>query len=242
MPTRKTAKNTKTSALKKTSRTTNSKAVSSRKMKQNREVNLLALRNKVMAPKNRRSLLTAIVIIVLAVVLFLLKGFFIAAMVNGQPISRISIVKELEAQSGKSVLDSVITRMLVLQEANNKKISVSDKDVNNEISKIDSQFKEQGQNLDQLLLGQGISKTKFQDEVKIQLLVQKILGDQAKLTDKEFEDFLSKNQSLIENEKDQEAAKKTLRQQLEQQKLAQKYQEWIQNIKKNAKIQYFVNY
>lgn len=200
------------------------------------------LRNKVLDPKNRRSLVLAIIVIVLAVAVFFGKSLVVAATVNGQPISRLAIIKDLETQSGKATLDSIITRTLVNQEASKKNITVTEKDIDNEVSKIQKQFQSQGQNLDALLATQGLTRERFRDEVKVQLLVTKILGSQAKVTDKEFSDFLEKNKDLIANEKDQEAAKKSLRQQMEQQKLAQKYQEWIANVKKNAKINYFVNY
>ncbi len=249
MATTKTAKKT----LVKSSKVTTKKApakvfrartsVSSMKVApQKKSATVTDLRNKVLDPKNRRSLILAIVVIVLALVVFFGKSLVVAATVNGQPISRLAIIKDLETQSGKATLDSVITRTLVYQEASKKNISVTEKDIDNEVSKIQKQFQAQGQNLDALLATQGLTKERFRDEVKVQLLVTKILGDQAKVTDKEFNDFLEKNKDLVANEKDQEAAKKSLRQQMEQQKLAQKYQEWIANVKKNAKINYFVNY
>lgn len=237
------AKSSKTTEKKSAAKVTRVRSnVSSMKVSAKKSTTVSDLRNKVLDSKNRRSLILAIIVILIAAIVFFGKGLFIAATVNGQPVSRLAIIRDLEAQSGKATLDSIITRTLVIQEANKKNITVSEKDIDNEISKIQKQFQAQGQNLDALLATQGLSKEKFRDEVRVQLLVTKILGDQAKVTDKEFADFLVKNQDLISNEKDQEAAKKSLRQQMEQQKLAQKYQEWIANIKKNAKINYFVNY
>lgn len=200
------------------------------------------LRGKVTDKKNRKSLIIAVIIILVAAALYLGRGLVIAATVNGQPVSRFAVITELEKQSGKTVLDNTITRMLVLQEAKKKKVEATQKDVDNEINKIKAQFKDQGQDFDALLAAQGLSVDKLRDEVKVQVLVTKILGDQAKVTDKEFNDFLSKNKDLIQAGEDQTKAKANLRIQLEQQKLAQKYQEWIQNVKKNAKINYFVNY
>ncbi len=249
MATTKTAKKTPVKSSKATTKKAPAKvsrartSVSSMKVApQKKSATVTDLRNKVLDPKNRRSLILAIVVIVLALVVFFGKSLVVAATVNGQPISRLAIIKDLETQSGKATLDSVITRTLVYQEASKKNISVTEKDIDNEVSKIQKQFQAQGQNLDALLATQGLTKERFRDEVKVQLLVTKILGDQAKVTDKEFNDFLEKNKDLVANEKDQEAAKKSLRQQMEQQKLAQKYQEWIANVKKNAKINYFVNY
>ena len=192
--------------------------------------------------KNKKTLLIIGVVIAIAVVAFLAKGLFVAATVNGTPISRFAIISELERQSGKAVLDKAITRSLVFQEAAKKRVSANKEEIAKEIARIDKQFKSQGQNLDQLLTAQGISKKEFNEDIKIQIIVQKILADKVKVSDKEFSDFLDKNKDLIANEKDQEAAKINLKLQLEQQKLAQKYQEWIANLKKNAKIQYFLNY
>lgn len=192
--------------------------------------------------KNNKTFLIIGIVVVLAVIAFLLKGLFIAAMVNGQPISRLAIISELEKQSGKAVLDRAITRSLVFQEATKKRVSANKEEIAKEIARIDKQFKSQGQNLDQLLTAQGITKEEFNEDIKIQIIVQKILGDKVKISEKEFADFLEKNKELLANEKDQDAAKINLRLQLEQQKLAQKYQEWIAALKKNAKIQHFLGY
>ncbi len=225
------------STVKKSTVTTSSASAPAKK-----KMTLADLRSKVMDPKNRKSLILALGIIVLAVVIYLSKGLFIAATVNGQPISRFAVIKDLENQSGSITLESMITRAMVFQEAGKKNVEASQKEIDDEIAKIEKQFKDQGQDFNQLLAAQGLSKEKFQEEVRIQIIVTKLLGDQAKVTDKEFNDFLASNQDLLESEENKDAAKATLRQQMEQQKLAQKYQEWVANLKKGAKINYFVNY
>jgi len=203
---------------------------------------IAGLRNSVLDPKNRRSLYIAIIVILLAVIVYYGKNFVVAALVNGEPVSRIAVIQELEKQSGKATLENVITRKLIFQEASKKNIEVTDKEISAEIDKIRKQFKDQGQDLNQLLSAQGLTDDKFKEEVRIQILVTKLLGDQVKVTDKEFADFLKESPDLIAEEENQETAKAALRQSMEQQKLAQKYQEWIANIKKAAKVQYFVNY
>lgn len=200
------------------------------------------LKRKVTDPKNRRSLLIALSVIVIAVLLFLGRGIFIAATVNGQPVSRFSVISELEKQSGAVVLENTITRMLVKQEARKQDVEVSEEDINKEIERISKQFKDQGQDLNSLLQAQGLSEEKFKEEVRIQLLVTRILGNDAKVSDDEFNKFMTENPDLISEDENEATARATLRTQLEQQKLAQKYQEWIQKIKSEAKINYFVNY
>ncbi|MCR4330711.1 MAG: SurA N-terminal domain-containing protein, partial [Patescibacteria group bacterium] len=62
---------------------------------------------------------TAILVIVIGLTLALLfygKGVFVAATVNGSPISRLSVVQQLEKEGGKNTLDSLITERLIESE------------------------------------------------------------------------------------------------------------------------------
>lgn len=190
----------------------------------------------------KKEVLFALGIIVLLVIAYFAKGLFVAATVNNQPISRIEVIKQLEKQSGKQVVETMVTRALIEQEAAKKNINITQKDIDAETKRIESQFKEQGQDLNSLLQSQGITRDQFEDEVKVQVTVQKILGDSVKLSDQEFNQALEQYKETLAEEENQEAAKKTLRGQLEQQKLAQKYQEWIAELRKNAQVNYFVSY
>ena len=227
---------TKTAPKKKTTAKTTSASSSKSK------ITVADLKKNVMDPKNRKPILIALVVVVLAVAAYFGKSLFIAAVVNGQPVSRLSIIRELEKQNGKATLEAAITRVLINQEAAKKKISVTQKDIDAEAAKLKKDFESQGQNLDQFLATQGWSTERFREEIRIQLVVTKLLGDQVKVSDKEFNDFLAKNPDILTQEKDQNAAKAMLRSQLEQQKLGQKYQEWIATIRKNAKVNSLVSY
>lgn len=218
------------------------KVVEKAPVKKVNKITISDLQKKVTDPKNRKSIILALIIIAIALAVFFGRSLLIAAVVNGQPISRLTIISELEKQSGKATLESAITKVLISQEATKKKITVGEKDIDVEAAKLKKDFASQGQNLDQFLVTQGWSNERFRQELKIQLLVTKILGDAVKVSDKEFNEFLAKNPDVLTQEKDKEAAKKTLRAQMEQQKLGQKYQEWIASIRKSAKVNSFVSY
>ncbi len=59
-------------------------------------------------------------VIIAAALLYYFRSAFVAATVNGQPISRLSLVRELEKQGGKQAMDSLITKTLIDQEAKKK--------------------------------------------------------------------------------------------------------------------------
>src|SRR3990167_8103091 len=53
------------------------------------------------------------VIIVVGALAYRYKGLLVAATVNGSPISRFSVIEELEKKSGKATLDALIIQKLI---------------------------------------------------------------------------------------------------------------------------------
>lgn len=192
--------------------------------------------------KYKKVILIACGIVILAALLFLGRGLFLAGTVNGQPISRFAIIRELEKQGGQQALEKEITKSLVFQEASKKNITASKEEIDKEIAKITKQIKDQGQDLNELLKAQGIAQADFESDIKMQIVVTELLGDKTKVTDKEVNDFIAKNESLMTEEKDKAKAKENIRLQLQQQKLSTEYQKWIAEIRKNASVLQFVEY
>src|SRR3989339_718982 len=89
--------------------------------------------------KNKKTKFSIIAISVAVVVVLTSlqysKGLFVAATVNGSPISRLAIIETLEKQAGKQALDSMITEKLIKSGTDN--ISVSQEDIDSEIKKIE---------------------------------------------------------------------------------------------------------
>lgn len=200
-------------------------------------------KKKVSTPKIKRNQAIVIALILLIVgVLFYFKGLFIAALVDGQPISRISLIKEMEKQSGKQTLNSLITQALIQQAASKQNIKVGNDEVDQEVKKISDTLEKRGQKLDQLLLTQGTTMVEFREQIRIQKLVEKLIGKDIKVDDKEINDYIEKNKESIPQDAKPEEVRSSIKQQLEQQKLSEKFQVWLDDLKAKAKITYFVNY
>ncbi|KKP59665.1 MAG: Parvulin-like protein peptidyl-prolyl isomerase [Candidatus Roizmanbacteria bacterium GW2011_GWA2_34_18] len=189
---------------------------------------------------SKKTFILTIVIILVLVLLFFSKKIFIAATVNGKSISRLAIIKKLEKQGGKKTLETMITGALIRQEAEKRKITVSQKDIDAEMKKIEANVTSQGTTLDQALQNQGMTKNDLIEEIKIQLMLQQMAGDNVKMSNKEIDDFISanKNQQGFDKEIPREQAVA----QLKQQKSQQKIQTFLTDLKAKAKINYFVNY
>lgn len=190
----------------------------------------------------KRNILIILVIVLTFTILYYFKGLFVAALVNGEPIARLSIVQELEKRGGEQTLSSLVTKTLILQEAGKQGVDVAESEINDEIKKIEDNLKKQGQSLDDALGFQGLTKEDFIEQIRIQKLIEKMLAKDIKVTDKEVSDYIEQNKGTIPIDITTTDATISARQQLEQQKLGSKAQEWIAELQEKAKIQYFVNY
>lgn len=171
------------------------------------------------------------------------KGTFVVASVNGTLIPRTAVLKELEKQGGKQTLQTLVTEKLIEQKATKEKILVSDGDVKKEIDKYESQFKAQGQKLDDVLAMQGMTRTDLVRQTKVQLSLQKLVkADDIKVTDKEIADYVAKNKDAFPKGTKQDEINKQVTEQLKNEKLSAAVQKFIEKIKAEAKIIYFRNY
>ncbi len=190
------------------------------------------------------SIKTAIIIVViiaLGVLAYVYKGLFIAATVDGSPISRLAIIQKLEKASGKNLLDSLITEKLIQKEANAKKITVSNDEINAEIKKIEDQIVAQGGTLDAALAAQGMSMDDLKKQIILQKEVEKLVADKINVTDEEVAQYIKDN--AISIPKGQEATTTTqIKNELRNQKLSTESNTLIVTLKSQAKIRYFVNY
>jgi len=182
-----------------------------------------------------RYLIITVIVVVIGVFAFVEKSWFVVAVVNGQPITSVEFYQNLKTTSGKDVLDQMIRNKLIFQEASKKGINITDKDIDNKLTEIEKQVggKEQ---LESALQARNISDQDFRVQVKVQLIVEKILEKQTAVSEKEIDDYIAKNptdQNVTAKGGPDRAA---IKDQLHAQKLNDQYQTWYSNLEKSAKI------
>jgi parvulin-like peptidyl-prolyl isomerase len=191
--------------------------------------------------KVKKSYIIAVLaVLMIAGLLYTFRSWIVVAMVNGQPVSRISYIRELERQAGKQTMNSIITKTLIFQEAKKQNVTVSDNEVNAELKKIEENLKKQGQKLDQVLALQGMTREQLVEQIKIQKMIEKMVGKNIEITDKEVDEYIAANKESLPQDADENALKKSAQERLKQQKLNEEVQKWLEKLQKDAKITYFV--
>jgi len=99
----------------------------------------------------------------------------LAATVNGEPITGDELFEAMYAQGGQEVLDQLITRQLIAQEAAREGLAISDEELNEEIrSIIDENFQGQDEDFEKVLEYYGITYDAFREDTRLNLLVREV--------------------------------------------------------------------
>jgi foldase protein PrsA len=191
--------------------------------------------------KSRKLILSVITIALVFGALIYFKGIFVAATINGIPVTRLSVIQELEKQGGKNTLDALITEKLIDSEAKKNGIVISNEDVDQEIKNIEASITQQGGTLEAALLQQGMTMDALKKQILVQKKIEKVLADKLQVTDEEVTKYIEDNKVELAAGKETEI-KSQIAQQLKGQKLNQEASTWIASLKTESKINYYVNY
>lgn len=208
--------------------------ISSSKSRSLKYQNLITKRNIIVA--------AVLLVLILGALLYVFRGMFIAATVNGQVITRMQLTSELEKKSGKATLENLITKNLILSEMKKENITVSDEEVSSELKKIQTALSQQGRTLDDALSQQGLTKQDLEDQVKIQKMIEKLFAKEATVSSKEVDAYLEQNKDSLPQGQSEKTLRSSAEAQIKQQKLTAKFQAWLAALQKKAKVQYFVNF
>ncbi len=180
-------------------------------------------------------------VIILAGLGYYYKSFFIAASVNGELISRISVIRELEKRSGKSALESLVVEQLIADEIKKKGVSVPNEEIDAEMKKVEAQVSASGQTLDAVLAQEGSSRDDLKKQISIRKAVELLLSDKLAVSDADVENYIKTNSMKVPKEGTAEFLAR-IKDQLRGQKFNQEVSVWLEALKSNSTIRYFTSY
>lgn len=173
---------------------------------------------------------------------FIVKTVFLAAFVNGRPISRITLIKSLEKQGGESALNTLIEKSLLLQEAKKTGVNVTKEEVQKEITAIEEILSAQNITLDQALEARSQTREELMEQIEMRKIIEVLLADKITVTDEELKDYFDKNQNYFDKGTLFEDIRDQIKDEIVQQKLSDEYTIWMTDLKAKAKILYLLKF
>jgi foldase protein PrsA len=200
------------------------------------------IKKNLLSKKNRKKTVVVSASLLLFLFLYLTKGYYISAWVNGQPIFRWSVVGELEKNMGEQVLETLVTRKLIFQEALDNNVGVTEVEINEELEKTKKIVEEQGLTLENALESQGSTIEQLKENLRMRLTIEKLLGSDIEVTEDQIKADFENNKQFYGEDAQLDEYKDLIKDQLYQQELSVKYNDWIAKIKEEAEIKYFSTY
>lgn len=197
-------------------------------------------------PKNKKlqsfidkELKYLLALILILGLIYTYKGSFILATVNGKIISRYSLIKELERQGKDLAVDSLISQELILQEAKRKKINITQKDLDKTVANVKKSLEGSQQTIDGFLASQNLTYKDFLKQVRMQLIIEKLVSKDIKISAEKIDKYLEDNKEFFPADLSEKEMRDSATSQLKQVELNAKVQELLNNLRNKANIKYF---
>ncbi|MDO8577010.1 MAG: SurA N-terminal domain-containing protein [Candidatus Daviesbacteria bacterium] len=165
------------------------------------------------------------------------KNWFIAASVNGSPVSNLELQMRLNQQFRSQSLTQMVNEKLILNEAAKNSVVVSEADINNKISEIETSVGGP-QAFDAMLAQQGLTRQGIRQQIKLQLSIEKLYANEATVSGEEVTKFVEQNKDQL-RASDSAGQQKEAFDAIKSQKLTQVFSQKFQDLKAKAKIQIF---
>lgn len=171
-----------------------------------------------------------VIIAVIAILFFYNKGLFLAGSINGKLVTTPEFYSKMSKNSGQEVFDSLVQETLIKQEAVKKGITASDKKVNIKIKELEKQLGGK-EILTSTLAQNNTTLDQLKDQIIIQILVEELLAEKIKVTDKEVQTYIKENAETTTGQ-----SKEQVKKNLESQKIGEEFASWFEELKKKSKI------
>ena len=119
-----------------------------------------------------------------------------AAVVNGEPITFAELDTSLEQQYGSQAVERLITEKLIEQEARRRKVSATEREVDAELQRARGTLPP-GQDFEQAVEQQFGSLQAFRDNLRLNILVQKLLAPRVRITEQQLQQFYNQNKQAF---------------------------------------------
>ncbi len=187
--------------------------------------------------RHQKSVYLIILIIGILLLVIFKKEWFIAAIVNGTPITNLELQTKLNQQFRTQILNQMINEKIILEEAQKFNAIPNEAEIANKISELEANVGGKDV-LETLLSQQGQTRETLKDQIKLQLAITKLYDKEATVSASEVAQFLEQNKATLtatESAKQKEEAFNLLK----QQKISQIFNQKFQELRQKAKIQIF---
>lgn len=187
--------------------------------------------------KTSKKLYIALVIAGLLALAIYKKEWFIAATVNGAPVTNLELQMRLNKQFRTQTLNQLVNEKIILSEITKNNSVPTEAEVSKKISEIETNVGGK-QALDALLSQQGQSRESIRQQIKLQLGIEKLYANEATVSAEKVAEFIEQNKDQMQATESAQQEKEAT-ENIKNQKVTQIFSQKFQELRQKAKIQIF---
>lgn len=165
------------------------------------------------------------------------KSWFVAAMVNGTPVTNLELQMKLNEQFRTQTLNQLINEKIILDEARKNNAIPAETEIDKKMADLEASVGGKDA-LTSLLTQQGQTLSALRNQVRVQLAISKLYDKEASVSAEEATQFLEQNKDQLKAT-DSAGQQKEAYDSLKNQKLSQIFSQKFQDLRTKAKIQIF---
>lgn len=165
------------------------------------------------------------------------REWIVAASINGKPVTGLELFKRMSRDYRGVALDNLINEKMILQEAQKRNAVPGDIEIEARVGELEAQYGGK-ETFEQLLEQQGQTRDSVKGQIRLQLAMEKMFGNEAAVSPQEVDKYVLENKEFLQatDSAGQRAeAEKTLRDQKLREIFATKFNE----LKNSASIKIY---
>ncbi|MBI2036404.1 SurA N-terminal domain-containing protein [Candidatus Microgenomates bacterium] len=186
---------------------------------------------------NKTWTIIILMVVFLGILFYFKRSWFIAATVNGSPITNFELLSQMNSQYRQQTLTDLINQQIIKDEIRKSGITVAQSEIDEKLTQIELNVGGAAA-LDSLLSQQGQTRFDLSQQIKLQLGLEKLYVKEATVSADEVADYVAKNKSQL-TATDSAGQVKEAEETLRQQKLTEVFTEKFQQLRSNAKVTIF---
>lgn len=182
----------------------------------------------------------ALIVLLLGIIAIFVsnKGLLVAAIVNGRPIFRWQLNQTMLSRFGNQTLEGMISEALIADEARKSGVVVSQEEVDAKVQDVVGSLGG-SVSIDELLKYQGMSRAEFENQIRLQLTVEKLLGRDLVISETDIKNFIATNSATL-TATSEAGLRAEARDAIMSAHINERLQSWFLELKEKAKILRFI--
>ncbi len=166
------------------------------------------------------------------------KGWVVAALVEGRPIFGWQLNNTLRTRYGQQTLEGMIGETLIAREAQRSGVAITEQELKAKQAEILSSLGAEVK-LEDFLKFQGLTEADFNQQLKIQLTVERLLTRDLAITEQDIDNFIATNRALL-TATEPGALREEAKKAIISNAVSEKLQPWFLELREKANVMKFL--